>query len=385
MSVMNNFTYCNPVRLIYGKGACENIIKQKLIPEGARVMMTYGGGSIMKNGVYEEVKKYVTPLIEFGGIEANPTHETCLKAIQLAKENKIDFLLAVGGGSVLDATKYIALGMEHTWSEDTYDICMKPGQFELNPAKAKIGAILTIPATGSEMNSGFVISRKADSMKLPGGHPSVYPTWSIVDPCHSMSLPDNQVRNGLIDSFVHVYEQYIGHYEKNPVVDAEAEGVFKTIMKVAPVTFKDHQNYQARATFCYAATVALNYTLGVGVDECWAAHYIGHELTAYYGVAHGESLAMTTPGMMRFNKEKNEKKLIQMAREVFGIKDPKPEDAITETEKFFKSLGAKTRLSEWGFTKEHFPKIAAKFGFRAAGVHKDINAEGCMKILEDIF
>ena len=385
MSVMNNFTFCNPTKIIYGKGACENIVKQKLIPEGARVMMTYGGGSIMKNGVYEEVKKYVTPLIEFGGIEANPTHETCIKAIKIAKENNIDFLLAVGGGSVVDATKYIAMGMEHTWSDDPYDICFKQGQFEPNWAKAKIGAILTIPATGSEMNMGFVISRKSTSDKIGKLHPSVYPVWSIVDPCHTMSLPDNQVRNGLIDSFVHVYEQYIGHYEKNPVVDAEAEGVMKVLMKVAQTTLSDHTNYQARATFCYAATVALNYTLGVGVDECWGAHMVGHELTAYYGVAHGESLAMTMPGVMRFNKEKNEKKLIQMAREVFGIQNPTAEDAITETERFFKSLGAKTRLSEWGFTKEHYEAIAAKFDARPAGVYKDINTKGCMEVLELLF
>jgi len=381
---MNNFTYYNPVRLIYGKGALEEIKKQKLIPEGARVMMTYGGGSIKKNGVYDEVKKYVNPIVEFGGIEPNPTHETCVKGIQLAKENKIDFLLAVGGGSVIDGTKYIALGMEHTYSDDPFDILMKVRQFQYNPAKAKIGVILTLPATGSEMNNGFVITRMKDHEKRASGHVSTYPTWSIVDPCFSMSLPENQVRNGLIDSFVHVYEQYIGHYQKNPVVDAEAEGVFRTIMEVAPKTLKDPKDYQARATFCYAATVALNYTLAIGVDQCWGAHMVGHEITSYYGLAHGETLAMTMPAVMRFNKEKNEKKLIQMAQNVFGIKDAKPEDAIEATEKFFKSIGGKTRLSEWGMGDEHFEEIAKKFTGKPVGVHKDIDNEACMKILRDL-
>ncbi|ELP88116.1 alcohol dehydrogenase, putative [Entamoeba invadens IP1] len=382
---MNNFTYCNPVRLIYGKGATAEIEKQHLIPEGARVMMTYGGGSIKKNGVYEEVLKYVKPICEFGGIEPNPTHETCTKAVALAKENNINFLLAVGGGSVVDGTKYIALAMEHTFSDDTYDILLKASQFKVNPAKAKIGVVLTLPATGSEMNNGFVLSRKADNMKLANHDFSLYPTFSIVDPCHTMSLPLNQVRNGITDSFVHVYEQYIGHYQMNAVTDAESEGVFKVIMNVAKTTMDDVHNYKARADFCYAATVALNYTLAVGIKECWAAHMIGHELTAYYGVAHGESLAMTTEGVMRFNKEKNAQKLIQMAENVYGIKNAKPEDAIEATEKFFKSIGNKTRLSEWGFGKEHFEEIAQKFKENACGAHDDIDDVAVMKILNDIY
>ncbi|EMD43946.1 alcohol dehydrogenase [Entamoeba histolytica HM-3:IMSS] len=382
---MKNFTYYNPVKLIYGKGSCEEISKQQLIPEDARVMMIYGGGSIKKNGVYEEVKKYVKPVIEFGGIEANPTHETCSKAIALAKENQINFLLAVGGGSVVDGTKYIALGMEHTYSNDTYDIVMKAGQFKYQKAKAQIGVILTLPATGSEMNCGFVISRKSDNMKMAGQDVSVFPKWSIVDPCHSMSLPDNQVRNGIIDSFVHVYEQYIGHYQENPVTDGEAEAVMRTLMKVAPITLKDHYDYQARATFCYAATVALNYSLACGVEQCWGAHMIGHEITAYYGLAHGETLAMTMPGVMRFHKEKNAKKLIQMAQQVFGIPNPKPEDAITATENFFLSIGAKVRLSQWEKGKEFFDQIAQKFDSRPCGVYKDIDSKACLTILNDIY
>ncbi|KAL7712704.1 alcohol dehydrogenase [Entamoeba marina] len=384
MSTMNNFTFVSPTILCYGKGATAEIQKQHLIPEGARVMMTYGGGSIKKNGVYDEVLKYVKPVCEFGGIEANPEHETCVKAIKMAKENKIDFLLAVGGGSVIDATKYIAIAMEHTFSDDTYDILAKQGQFQPNPAKAKIGAVLTIPATGTETNMGFVVSRRAFNLKLGYLNPSVYPHFSIVDPCHSMSLPDNQVRNGIIDAFVHTIEQYIGHYEKNYVVDETAEGVMRTLIKVAQTTLKDHNDYQARANFCYAATVALNFTLAVGVDQCWAAHGIGHELTAFYGIAHGESLAMSCPGVMRFHKEKNAKKLVRMAEKVFGIKDAKPEDAIVATENFFKSIGAKIRMSEWNFTDEHYQAISSKFVGMKLGAHGDIDDKAIMTILKDI-
>ncbi|EDR26971.1 alcohol dehydrogenase, putative [Entamoeba dispar SAW760] len=382
---MNNFTFYNPVRLVYGKGSCEEIVKQHLIPEGARIMMTYGGGSIKKNGIYEEVLKYVKPLIEFGGIEPNPSHETCTKAIKLAKENNINFFLAVGGGSVIDATKYIALAMEHTYSNDTYDILMKAGTFKYNPAKAKIGVILTIPATGSEMNPGFVISRHSSNDKRAAEDDSCYPLFAIVDPCHSFTLPDNQIRNGLIDAFVHVYEQYIGHYQKNPVIDGECEAVMKSIIKVAPITLKNHYDYQTRATFCYAATVALNYSLTCGIDQCWGAHRIGHEITAYYGLAHGETLAMAMPGVMKFHKEKNRQKLIQMAEQVFGIKNAQPEDAITASEQFFKSIGAKTRLSEWGFGKEHFKEISDKFDSRPCGVYKDIDTKGCLTILDTLY
>ncbi|KAL7713097.1 alcohol dehydrogenase [Entamoeba marina] len=382
---MDNFTYVSPTILCYGKGATAEIEKQHLIPEGAKVMLIYGGGSIKKNGVYDEVLKYVKPVCEFGGIEANPDHDTCTKALKIAKENKIDFFLAIGGGSVIDGTKYIALAMEHTFSDDTYDILTKVGQFQYNPAKAKIGVISTIPATGSETNNIFVVSRRSTNDKLGSGDMSVYPHFAIVDPCHSMSLPDNQVRNGLIDAYVHVIEQYIGHYEKNYVTDETAEGVMRTIIKVSQTTLKDHNDYQARANFCYAATVALNLSLNVGVFMCGAAHAVGHELTTYYGVAHGESLAMSCPGVMRFNKEKNAKKLIRLAEKVFGVENAKPEDAIVATENFFKSLGAKTRLSEWNFNKDHFQQIANKFKKVPAGAHKDIDDKGCLEILNDIF
>ncbi|KAL7711672.1 alcohol dehydrogenase [Entamoeba marina] len=227
--------------------------------------------------------------------------------------------------------------MEHTYSDDTYDIFTKAGQFQYNPAKAQIGVISTIPATGSETNNIFVVSRRSTNQKL-----------DLVICQHILNL-------------------------------------LLTIIKVAQTTLTDHNDYQARANFCYAATVALNLSLNVGVYMCLGAHNIGHELTIHYGVAHGESLALSCPGVMRFNKEKNAKKLIRMAEKVFGIKDAKPEDAIVATENFFKSLGAKTCMSEWNFNKDQYEIISEKFKGKPMGAHKDIDDKAVMTILNDIF
>ena len=382
---MDNFVYYNPTILCYGKGACEEIAKRHLIPEGARVMMTYGGGSIKKNGVYEEVHKYVTPVCEFGGIEPNPHHETCMKAVAMAKENKIDFLLAVGGGSVVDATKYIALAMEHTSTPDPFDILANPMTTVVAPAKAKIGVVLTIPATGSEMNIGFVITKMATQAKKGCLNPSVAPYFSVVDPCHTFSLPVNQVRNGLCDAFVHVVEQYQGHFDKGYVQDEECEGVMRTLIRVGRQTMDEPTNYAVRMNFCYAATVALNNTLNVGLAQCWAAHYIGHELTTYYGVAHGESLVLTLPAVMRFYKEKNGAKYKQMAERVFGVANGTADDAIAGVVGWFKSIDCKLKLREYGATKEHFATIAAKFKENKLGSWKDIDDVAVMSILEDLY
>ena len=378
-----NFIYQSPTILCYGKGATEEIEKKHLIPEGARVMLIYGGGSIMKNGVYDEVKKYVQPIVEFGGIEPNPGYETCMRAVKLAKENNIDFLLAVGGGSVIDGTKFIALAIDWVATEDPFDLFRQPQ----NIAKphCKIGVVLTIPATGTETNNLFVITHYGKKAKVLGASDYVKPHFAIVDPVHSYTLPKNQVINGVIDSYVHVIEQYIGHYDSSAVVDRYCEGILKVIIESGPKTIADPTNYKHRADFCLAATYALNGILGTGVNQCWAAHMVGHEITTFYGVAHGESLAMSCPGIMRFHKEKNAKKLIQLAERVFGIQNATPEDGINCTIKFFESVGGKTRLSQWGFGKEHFEVIAAHWKQIPIGAHKDIFYEQAKQILEDIF
>ena len=369
--IFANFIYQSPTKLCYGKGACEEIAKQHLIPEGARVMMTYGGGSIKKNGVYDEVKKYVKPIVEFGGIEPNPHAETCMKAVQLCKENKIDFLLAVGGGSVVDGTKFIALALEWTATEEPYDMFYQPAK--MNPAKVPIGVVLTIPATGTETNNLFVVTRITTKDKELGLHDSVKPAFAVVDPCHSFSLPKQQVINGVIDSYVHCIEQYIGHYNTSKIVDKYCEATLKTIVTSGPKTIADPTNYKHRADFCLAATYALNGILGTGVQQCWAAHMIGHEVTTFYGLAHGASLAITCPAVMKFNKEKNADKLAQLARNVFGVEDATAQDGIDKTIEFFKSIGGITTFKEYNFTQEHVDTIANKFVNKKIGAHRDIS------------
>ena len=379
-----NFVYQSPTQLCYGKGACEEIAKRHLIPEGARVMLLYGGGSIKKNGVYEEVHKYVTPVCEFQGIEPNPHAETCHKAVAMAKENKVDYFLAVGGGSVIDATKYIALAMEWTATDDTFDLFSRPK--DIVPAKIPIGVVLTIPATGTETNNLFVVTHAGRKAKCLGCHDSIKPAFAIVDPCHSFSLPIQQVINGVIDSYVHVIEQYIGHYDVSEVVDRYCEATLKVITKAGPLTIQDPKSYKHRADFCLAATYALNGILGTGVNQCWAAHMIGHEVTTYYDVAHGASLAMTCPAVMRFHKEKNAKKLAQLAERVFGVQNATAQDGIDQTVKFFESIGGITHLSQRTpkCGPEHFEEIAVKFTKTPIGAHKDIFHDECIKILNDM-
>nr|BAN39272.1 alcohol dehydrogenase, putative [Entamoeba histolytica] len=383
MNTFSNFIFQSPTILCYGKGACSEIEKKELIPKGARVMMLYGGGSIKKNGVYEEVKKYVKPIVEFGGIEPNPAHETCMKAVKIAKENNIDFLLAVGGGSVIDGTKYIALAMGWTATEDPFDMFTQ--MEKANAPKSKIGVVLTIPATGTETNNLFVVTNYGKKDKALGCNDLVKPYFAIVDPCHSFTLPKNQVINGVIDSYVHVIEQYIGHYDSSAVVDRFCEGILKVITTAGPKTIEEPTNYKYRADFCLAATYALNGILATGIQQCWAAHMIGHEVTTYYGVAHGASLAMTCPGVMRFNKEKNAKKLAQLAERVFGIENATAEDGINCTIKFFESVGGITRMSKYNFDHSHVEEIASKFKGRTIGAHHDISYEEVKTILNDIF
>ena len=379
---MDNFLQWIPTKLFYGKGQCSKL--PELVPKDKKIMLIYGGGSIKRNGVYDEVKKYVTFDYEFGGIEANPTHETCMEAVKVIKERGIEFVLAVGGGSVLDATKYILLACEHTSSNDPYDILYYGAK---SPAKIPYGAILTLPATGSETNCGFVITRRATHEKNGTGIGGPFAVFSIVDPTHTFSLPKKQVMNGIADAFCHIYEQYIGHYQKARIPDAFCEALMRVILEVGPKTLENPTDYATRMDFCYAATVALNNSLHVGVDrdQCWAAHMIGHQLTAFYGIDHGDSLTMAMPAVMKYEIENYKNKLIQMAKNVFGIENPKPEDAITETIKFFKSIGFSDKLKDRGFGKEHFEDCAKWFIGKKCGARGDIDYEAAKKIYDILY
>lgn len=344
---MNNFEFYCPTKMVFGKGSIAKL--EELIDKNKKVLMIYGGGSIKKNGVYDQVKNALKnhTVFEFSGIEPNPTYETCMKAVELVKKENIDFLLAVGGGSTLDGTKFIAAASKYK-GEEPYDIVSK----ELAVEEAlPIGSVMTLPATGSEMNCAAVISRTSTQEKFAMRDAHVYPQFSIIDPETTFSLPIGQVRNGIVDTFVHVMELYATYDVNTPLQDSWALGLIKTLIQEAPKVLKDNTDYDAKANICWCATCGLNYWLSVGAVQDWSTHRIGHELTAFYGLAHGQSLAIVLPRLWQERKSNKAQKLAKLAREVYGCKetdDLKAADcAIKKTEEFFNSIGMPTKLADY--------------------------------------
>ncbi len=379
---MNNFIYQNPVKIVFGKGQIAKL--PELIDANKTILMTYGGGSIKRNGVYEQVKKALSgrKLLEFGGIEPNPRYETLMKAAEVCKKENVSFLLSVGGGSVLDGTKFIALAAKYR-AGDPWDILAKQA-----PANESIplGCVLTLPATGSEMNSGFVISREATKEKLAAFNPNVYPTFSILDPETTFTLSKEQTANGIVDAYVHVMEQYMTYPVYAPLQDRQSEAILLTLIEEAPKVMKNSQDYDVRASIMWAATHALNGLIACGVPQDWATHMIGHELTAFYGLDHGKTLAIVLPGVLRHQLKNKEKKLLQYGQRVWKINPTKPDaalKAIEKTEKFFRSVGMKTKLSENGIGNERFNEIADRFKKRGMrlGEHQAIGPEQVVEIL----
>lgn len=359
---MKNFTYVNPVKIIFGKDTIKNISSE--IPKGSKVLITYGGGSIKKNGVYEQVTKALAEfqLFEFSGIEPNPHYETCMKAVSLIKEKGIDFVLAVGGGSVIDATKFIVAAVYFN-DGDPWKILSEGSDIE---KALPFGTILTLPATGSEMNSGAVITHAATEEKRAFDSPYTYPQFSVLDPTVTYTLPVRQIGNGVVDTFVHVIEQYLTFYEGDSLLqDLMAEAILKTLVTDGPKAMKEPENYDVRANLMWASTWGLNGWIGCGVPQDWATHMIGHEITAFYGLDHGQTLAIVLPGIMSVLKEQKSKKIIRLGREVFGIEGENAiEKTIKAVESFFESVGVKTHLSDYGLDEEAIEKVAGRLASR---------------------
>ena len=313
--MFSNFVYHNPVRVLFGKGQIAQLNKQ--IPAQAKIMLTYGGGSIMQNGVYDQVKAALSDrtIIEFGGIEANPTYETLMRGVEIARTEKIDFLLSVGGGSVLDGTKFMAAAIPFEGG-DPWEILASKARIK---TAVPIGSVLTLPATGSEMNYFAVISRASTHEKKGMGNPLVYPVFSILDPETTFSLPERQIANGIADAFTHTLEQYLTYPVDATLQDRMAESVLQTLIEVGPVTLKNPTNYEARASMMWAATVALNGWISVGVPQDWATHQIGHELTALHGIDHARTLAVVMPHLLRVKSTEKREKLIQVAKRVWNL------------------------------------------------------------------
>ena len=308
---MLNFSYCNPVNIVFGKETISEL--SHLVPPGVKVMMTYGGGSIFKNGVYDQVKKALSrfTVVEFGGIEPNPHYETCMKAVEIARKEKVGFLLAVGGGSVLDGTKFIAAAIKWT-AGDPWKI-LQDHSIRLAEA-VPLGSVITLPATGSEMNCGAVITRAEAKDKLFFGDPLVYPKFSIIDPQVTYSLPTKQTVNGIVDTFVHVMEQYMTYNVNSPLQDHLAEGIIRTLIEESPKVLANPNDYDARANLFWASTLGLNGLIACGVPQDWATHMIGHELTAAYGLDHGVTLAIVMPELWRFKLADKKEKLTKFGQ-----------------------------------------------------------------------
>lgn len=384
---MENFIYHSPTRILFGRGQIASLATE--IPEDARILVTYGGGSIHHNGVYDQVMKALEgrAVCEFGGIEPNPAYETLLKGIALADEEEVDFLLAVGGGSVIDGTKFIAASLRY--NGDPWDIVAKRSPHVTLHDAVPLGVVLTLPATGSEMNGNAVISRRATDDKLDFSSPLVVPIFSILDPATTYSLPSRQVANGIVDTFVHVVEQYLTYPVDARIQDRFAEGILQTLIEMGPRALEEPDNYAVRANLMWAATMALNGLIGLGAPQDWATHMIGHQLTAKFGLDHGRTLAVVLPAILEVKREQKRAKLLQYASRVWniteGYDDARIDAAIAATRHFFERLGVPTHLSAYGIEGAVSPFVIGKlceFGMTALGEHHDVTPDTVRQVLD---
>ena len=385
---MLNFEFYNPTRIVFGKDRFGRI--DKFTPAHARVLITYGGGSAKKFGTIDKVREALSGrfVLEFSGIEPNPRYETLLKASKIVKEEKIDFIIAVGGGSVIDGTKFITLAA--AYDGEALDI-LKSGngnKFVSAAAVVPFAAVLTLPATASEMNSGGVISYGHGKFLV--GSDYTFPKFSILDPTLTFTLPAAQIANGIVDSFVHTAEQYLTYPVEGRLQDRMAEGVMQTLIETGPLTLNEPENYEARANMMWCATTGLNGILGVGVPQDWATHMIGHELTALFGIDHAQSLAIVMPSLLEARKEQKKAKLLQYAQRVWNINSGDDEEkinaAISKTRDFFESLGVKTRLSDYGIGADKIPLVISNLkehNMTKLGETRDITLEVSQQILEN--
>lgn len=387
---MYNFDFYNPTRIFFGKDRLDTLDKN--VPADARVLITFGGGSAQKSGLIDKVKANLgnRKVVEFGGIEPNPRYETLMKAAAVVREQNIDFILAVGGGSVIDGTKFICLASHYHGEGVDLLKFGKPIPQTMVENVVSFGTVLTLPATGSEMNSGAVISY--DHGKFVVSSEMTYPKFSILDPTITFTLPKIQVANGVIDAFVHVAEQYITFPVDARVQDRMAESILQTLIEIGPTTLAEPENYDARANLVWSATMALNGIIAVGVPQDWATHMIGHELTAMFGIDHGQTLAIILPAILDVRREQKRAKILQYAERVWNIEagsdNEKIDLAIQKTRNFFESLGIKTRLSEYGVTADKIPAIVGQL--KAHGLNKlsetrDLSLEISQIILEKAF
>lgn len=382
---MKNYVFYNPVKILFGKGQIKSISNE--IDEDAKVLIVYGGGSIKTNGIYEQVTDALVDFdyYEFSGIEPNPSYETCMKAVEMISEYEIDFILAVGGGSVADASKFIAAAACFE-GDDSWDILAHNTPVE---EALPLGVILTLPATGTEMNANAVITRNEFKEKLAFNSLEVMPMFSVLDPTVVESLPKRQIANGIVDAYVHVIEQYLTYPLNAQIQDRFAESILLTLIEEGPKVFSNPESYMAAANFMWSTTMALNGLISCGVPEDWSTHIIGHEITALHGVDHARTLAIVLPGVMQVMKESKKEKIVQYAARVWDIKDGSTdeiiEQAIAKTIEFFESFDIQTRLRDYQIPMETIDEIVDRMearGYVNIGEHNSIGVNEIKKILK---
>ena len=382
---MLNFEFYNPTRILFGTDKIPELARH--VPADARVLLLYGGASAQKTGTLDEVKAALgaRAVFEFGGIEPNPTYETLMRAVEQVKRDGIDFLLAVGGGSVIDGSKFVAAAA--CFDGEPWDILLKRGS-NISRALA-LGTVLTLPATGSEMNSGAVVTRQATQTKLAFSSPHCFPLFSVLDPTKTYTLPRTQIANGIVDAFVHTVEQYLTYPVQGRVQDRFAEGLLQTLIEIAPAALAEPPDYDSRANLMWTATLALNDLIGAGVPQDWATHMIGHELTALYGIDHARTLAIVLPSLLQVQRGSKRAKLLQYGERVWGITSGTPDErvdaAIARTREFFEAMGIPTRLSAYGLGADAIDTVIRQLeahGMTKLSEHRDLTPAISRQVLE---
>ena len=385
---MLNFELYNPVNYVFGKGQITKLTE--LVPSNTKILIAYGGGSIFKNGVYDQVKAALPnhEILEFGGIEPNPRFETLMKAVELIRTEKIGFILAVGGGSVIDGVKFISAAVN--FEGDAAEILKKRILFKDVSKVIPFGTVLTLPATGSEMNSGAVVTLEATQEKLTLGGSALFPVFSIVDPTVITSLPKRQLQNGVVDAFTHVLEQYLTYPHDALLQDRISESILQTLIEIGPKVVENPSDYKLASNFVWCATMALNGLIQKGVPSDWATHMIGHELTALYEIDHARTLAIIGPNLYRVMFDTKKEKLAQYGQRVWKIQGNSIEEiaekSIEKTVAFFHEMGMKTKLSEntenYEKTADFIVKRFEERGWKTLGEKQNISLDKVRTIVE---
>ncbi len=375
---MNNFEFYNPTRIMFGEGKISEL--DRVVPKNAKVLILFGGESARKTGTLNEVEQALgsRTFDHFGGIEANPRYETLIKAVDKIEKEGFDFLLAVGGGSVIDGVKFIAAAVNYPG--DKWEVVTNRGS--TIKTALPFGTVLTLPATGSEMNKGSVITREELHSKLAFMSDHVFPQFSILDPVKTYTLPTRQISNGVVDAFVHVIEQYLTYPVNAYVQDTFAEGLLKTLIEIGPKALETPKDYDIRANLMWTATLALNGLIGVGVPQDWSTHMLGHEITVLYGLDHAQTLAIVLPSMLTEKLAQKQAKLVQYAERVWGITSGSDQEkalkAIELTREFFEKMQVGTRFSDYQLTQEVIEPLVnslAAHNMVKLGEHQDISLD----------